>query len=223
MRILLGGVLLLSVVAKLRRPRAAAAAMATYGFSGSAAGSVALAFVVGAETVLAVGVMLGSDLAAYLAAALMLLFAASLGSALLAGRAGAPCACFGSSSTVSAAAIARNLLLAAAFAAAPEIPGGELSTDQWLGYGLGVSLLLSAALAIAVRALARQLGMLRLRIDPASALEISHEGPELGVRTSLRGDGEGNLQQPRPTPDHHGHGRGPSLEQSRVEEPLPDV
>ena len=42
-----------------------------------------------------------------------------MGSALMRGRAGAPCACFGARSTVSALAVLRNLALAAAFAVGP--------------------------------------------------------------------------------------------------------
>ena len=34
-------------------------------------------------------------------------------------------------------------------------------------------------------ALAREIGMLRLRLGPAAALEISHEGPEVGGTTGL--------------------------------------
>jgi len=66
---------------------------------------------------LAMAVAAGVDAAAYGAAALMAMFAALMGSALMRGRAGAPCACFGSRSRVSRLGIARNLALAAGFAA----------------------------------------------------------------------------------------------------------
>jgi hypothetical protein len=184
-RSLLTVVLIAAVVSKLVDPRRSAAAMATYGFESVRSQWGALVIVVAAESVLAVGVAIGSDTAAYAAAALMLLFAATLGSALMRGRAGAPCACFGAGSTVSGASIARNLVLAAGFAVLPSLPGGPLSTDQWLGLGLGLALLLCAALAVAVLALAREVGMLRLRLGPAAALEISHEGPEVGGTTGL--------------------------------------
>ena len=42
-----------------------------------------------------------------------------------------------------------------------------------------------AALGIAVLALAREVGMLRLSLDPRGALEIAHEGPEIGARSAL--------------------------------------
>lgn len=184
-RIVLAGVLAVSVAMKLRDPRSAAAAMATYSFRNPTAQWSALGLVLAAESVLAAGVAAGVDAAAYAAAALMVLFAATLGSALLSGKAGAPCACFGASSTVSPLAILRNLLLAAAFAALPSLPDGSASTDAWLGLGLGVALLAVVALAIAVLALAREVGMLRMRLGPSMALEVGHEGPEIGGKTAL--------------------------------------
>jgi hypothetical protein len=119
-----GGIVLAAVLAgsaatKLARPRRTRSAMATFGFQRAAEQWAAWLFAVGAELALALGVGAGSEAAAYLAGGLMLLFAATLGSALLAGKAGAPCACFGASSEVSGSAIVRNLLLAAAFFALP--------------------------------------------------------------------------------------------------------
>jgi hypothetical protein len=184
-RLILAGVLAASAGAKLARPRASSAAMATYGFRRPAGRWIAWAFAVLAESGLAVGVASGSDAAAYGAAALMLLFAATLGSAVLEGKAGSPCACFGPSSTVSLLAVVRNLALAAAFAVLPALPAGSPTTDEWLGLGLAVALLACAGLTIALLALAREVGMLRLRLGPSSALEVAHEGPELGGRIAL--------------------------------------
>jgi hypothetical protein len=115
----------------------------------------------------------------------MALFALALAVALARGRGGAPCACFGSRSTVSAQSLGRNALLAAAFLVAPLVPTSDLSTDQWLGLGLALALLACCGLALAVLALAREVGMLRLRLGPDSALEIPDEGPELGVASPL--------------------------------------
>jgi hypothetical protein len=184
-RLILAGVLAGAAITKIASPRASSDALATYGFGPGAPRWIGLGTVVVAELALAAGVVAGSDAAAYAAAGLMLVFAATMGSAILRGRAGAPCACFGAHSTVSGAAIARNLVLAAAFVAVPQLPGGTLTTDQWLGLGLGLSLLACAALTVAVLALAREVGMLRLRLGPASALEVSHEGPEVGGRSGL--------------------------------------
>jgi hypothetical protein len=184
-RLILAGVLAAAAGAKLTRPRASSAAMATYGFRRPAGQWIAWGLAVLAESGLAVGVAAGSAAAAYGAAALMLLFAATLGSALLEGKAGAPCACFGPRSTVSPLAVARNLGLAAAFAVLPALPAGSPTTDEWLALGLAVALLACAGLTIALLALAREVGMLRLRLGPSSALEVSHEGPELGGRVAL--------------------------------------
>jgi hypothetical protein len=130
-------------------------------------------------------VIAGSATAAWLAAALMALFAATMVGAILRGRAGAPCACFGARSTVGWAAVARNAVFAAAFVALPLLPEGELSTDEWLGLGLGAALLACGALAVAVLALAREVGLLRLRLGPEAALEIPGEGPALGSRSEV--------------------------------------
>jgi hypothetical protein len=186
-RLLLAAVLAFSALAKASRPRASSEAMETFGFTTSASRWTAWGVAVVAESVLAFGVAIGSDRAAYLAAALMALFALTLGSALLRGRAGAPCACFGGGSKVSGWAIVRNAALAIAFAALPSLPTsfGSLSTDDWLTIGLVVALVAVAALAVVVLALAREVGMLRLRLGPASALEIAHEGPEIGGRIGL--------------------------------------
>jgi hypothetical protein len=81
--------------------------------------------------------------------------------------------------------VGRNLALAACFAVLPLLPERTLSTDEWLGLGLGLALLVSLGLAVAVLALAREVGMLRLRLGPATALEIPEEGPELGARIDL--------------------------------------
>jgi hypothetical protein len=100
-------------------------------------------------------------------------------------HAGAPCACFGARSTAGWPAVARNLLLAAGFAGLTFLPSSEPSTDQWLGLGLIAALLGCAGLAVAVLALAREVGMLRLRLGPEGALEIAEEGPALGSRCTV--------------------------------------
>ena len=186
-RLVLGGVLAGASVAKLASPGSSRAAMATFGVSGRRAQTVAWGLLIATELGLAAGVVAGSATAAYLAAALMATFAATMVSAILRGRAGAPCACFGARSTVGWRAVARNAVLAAAFASLPSVPEGELSTDEWLGLGLVVALLACGALAFAVFALAREVGLLRLRLGPGSALEIAEEGPSLFSASGLAG------------------------------------
>jgi hypothetical protein len=184
-RLILGGVLAGASAAKLASPGSSRLAMATFGVSDPRAQWLLWGSVIGAELALAGGVLAGLDAAAWLAAALMATFAATMVAAILRGRAGAPCACFGARSTVGWGAVARNCALAAAFAALPLLPKGELQTDEWLALGLGVALLACAVLAVAVLALAREVGVLRLRLGPASALEIDDEGPPLGMRSDL--------------------------------------
>jgi hypothetical protein len=82
-------------------------------------------------------------------------------------------------------AVVRNLALAALLAAIPSLPRHHLTTDQWLGLGLAVALLAVAALWVAVLAMARQVGELRLERGPRSALEIEDEGPDIGERSTL--------------------------------------
>jgi hypothetical protein len=181
-RLILGGVLAGACASKLASPASSRAALATFGIAAPRAQFIAWSILLATELGLAVAVIAGSRAAAWLAAALMAMFAATMVSAILRGRAGAPCACFGARSTVSWVAVGRNIALAAAFAGLTFMPRKSLSTDQWLGLGLAVALLSCVGLGIAVLALAREIGMLRLRLGPSAALEIPGEGPPLGSR-----------------------------------------
>jgi hypothetical protein len=143
------------------------------------AGTIAL------EGVLGVAVAAGVPGAAEAAAVLLGLFTLLLVVAIARGRAGQPCGCFGSRSRIGWGAAARSACLAAAFALLPFLPDTSLSTEAWLGVGLGVALLGVAALAVALLALARELGELRLAVAPQAALSLDHEGPELGGRVGL--------------------------------------
>ncbi len=184
-RLGMGATLVGAALLKLASPRSSVAALATFGFNDPTVRWAAWGSLICAELVLGAGVAAGSDTAAYLAAGLMAMFALLLLGALMRGRAGAPCACFGSRSHVSRLGALRNFAMAAGYAALPLLPEESLSTDQWLGLGLGAALLACAGLAVAVLALAREVGMMRLRMGPASALEIPGEGPQLGEDTGL--------------------------------------
>jgi len=179
--------LVLAVAAgmKLYGARSSQAALGTFGLRSPVLRWAVWGGLVAAELGLAAGVALGSSIAAYAASALLIAFAAVLAVALARRRGGAPCACFGSRSRVTRTALARNLGLAAAFAVTPLLPGHEPTVEQWLALGLGAALIGVAALGVAVLALAREVGMLRLQIAPQSALEIPDEGPPLGVGTNL--------------------------------------
>ena len=185
LRCVLAGVLLLAVALKLRSPRTSREALASFGIASPLLRSVLWGAILSTETILAAGVALGSPAAAYGAAALSALFAVVVAFALLRGRSGAPCGCFGSRSRVSRLTVARNAALAAAFAALPSLPSGPRSLDAWLVAGLVVALAGVAGLAVAVFALAREIGMLRLQLPQRGALEIPGEGPELGEQTAL--------------------------------------
>lgn len=180
-RIGLASVLFAAGLMKIGNPAAARASLATFGLAGARASAAALVAIAAAELALAAGVVAGLDAAAFGAAALMVLFAAAIAWALATGRAGAPCACFGARSRVTPLALARNLALAVGFALLPQLDSAEPSTDQWLAIGLGVALVACAGLAVALLALAREVGMLRLQAGSQGALEIAEEGPELGL------------------------------------------
>ena len=186
-RLVLGGLLAGAAVAKLASPASSRAALATFGVDGRRAQAAAWALLICAELGLAAGVIAGGAMAAYLAAALMAALAATMVGAILRGRAGAPCACFGARSKVGWPAVARNALLALAFAALPALPDRGLTSDEWLALGLAVALLACAGLAVAVLALAREVGLLRLRVGSASALELPDEGPPVFGRINLIG------------------------------------
>ena len=64
----------------------------------------------------------------------------------------------------------------------PVAPTRSRSTAWLAGIGVGVALLACAALTVAVLALAREVGMLRLQLGTQGALEIAGEGPEIGSR-----------------------------------------
>jgi hypothetical protein len=182
LRVGLGIVLAGAALAKLTAPRDTIAAMAGFGFGEGPLRPIAWAGLIAIELGLGVAVALGSDPAAYLAAALMILFAAVTAGAIMRGRAGSPCACFGPRSKVSWLGVLRNLALAAGFAVIPLVDWSALSTDAWLGIAAGAALLGCAGLAVAMLGLAREVGMLRLQLGTQGALEIEGEGPDVGSR-----------------------------------------
>jgi hypothetical protein len=181
----LAGVLVLAAGLKAAKPRAAQDALTTFGLRRPAARRSAWAAAIVAEAGLGAGVALGSAVAAYLAAALLIGYAAALTVALAHGHGGAPCGCFGARSRVGRGAVARSLALAAALAAVPALRTVDPSTDGWLGLGLGAASLGLAVLGVGVLALAREVGELRLRLGSDAALEIPEEGPTLGTRSEV--------------------------------------
>jgi hypothetical protein len=134
-------------------------ALATYGLDGRHA-AVARWALVGVEVAAAVGLMLGSRAAT----ALFAVFAIAQAAALLAGRAGAPCGCLGSRGRLSWWSVARSVALAVA-------AGFAGTASPW-------------AAALAVPALL----WLRPR-RPEGALDVAGEGPQIGSRLALPGEG----------------------------------
>lgn len=183
-RLGLAAILTVAAAMKLAQPRRSAAAMSVYGANRPGAQWALWGLAVVAEIALAAGVAAEVEFAAYAASGLMLLFAALMTVAIGAGRAGASCACFGAASRLGWPSVVRNLILAVAFALLPRLPSGSPTTEEWLGLGLIVALAGVAGLTVAVLALAREIGMLRLKLPPSadSALEIPEEGPTLGER-----------------------------------------
>jgi hypothetical protein len=178
-------VLLVSAGMKLAAGPAGRAALATYGIRSEPLSSVAWAALGAIEAGLAVCLATGAEGAAWATAALFALFCVAQGAALLHGRRGAPCACFGARGRVGGASIGRAALLAVAAAVLPLLERRELTTEEWLALGLALALAGVAALALGLLALAREVGELRLAITPQGALEIAGEGPEIGGRTAL--------------------------------------
>ncbi len=181
---LLAGVLLLAAAGKVRAGSSARNALRSYGLEDTRLRAAAWAGAIGAEVVLAMALLVAVD-AAFAAAALLAVFAVAQAVAVVRGRAGAPCGCFGGRGRIGWWGVARTTALAAAFAAPPFLPDAELSTDAWLALGLGVALLGVAGLTVALLALAREVGELRLAVAPQAALSLEHEGPELGGRVAL--------------------------------------
>ncbi len=169
---------------KAWRPRQAATAFATYGLVDPRAQRGALWALVSIELGLACALVLGAPWAAAAIAGLFLAFAVMTLAALLAGRGGRPCACFGSDSRLGWASPARAaaLALAAGAIALGWLPAAPSAYDRWLTIGLSISVVAIAALALAVLALAREVGVLRLAVAGSGALEIPEEGPEIGSR-----------------------------------------
>jgi hypothetical protein len=182
--LVLAAVLLAGAILKLAGGERARAALGTYGLRGRVA-AVAWAGLIGAEAVLAVGVGAGVYAAARAAAGLMGAFMVAQTVVFVSGGAGSPCACFGAGGRIGRGSIGRSALLAGALAVLPLLPRATLSAEGWLAIGLAAALLGVVALAVAVLALARELGELRLALRPEGALEVPGEGPQLGATSAL--------------------------------------
>ncbi len=177
-------VLLAAAGAKAAQPARSAAALATYGIGTPSLRRGSLWLLVCCEAALAVALAAGVSAAPALAAVLFLLFAGASTAALLAGRKGAPCACFAASARLDWPSPARSAALAAiagvtALGWLGDAPHGYA---RWLTLALSLCVAAVAALAVALLALAREVGVLRLSGGARGALEIAEEGPAVGER-----------------------------------------
>jgi Methylamine utilisation protein MauE len=181
---LLATILCVSAGSKAWRWEATAEALATYGISRARLQSSLVWAVIAVELGLAAALVAEAPAASEVAAALFLAFAALTSAALAAGRVGQPCACFGSASRLSWSSPLRALVLAAVAGALASgwLPVAPTGYDRWLTVGLALSFAALAALSVAVLALAREIGVLRLQASSHGALELEDEGPSVGAR-----------------------------------------
>jgi hypothetical protein len=184
--VLLALLLFLSAALKARRADRAAAALETYGVSSRGAQLTLVWVLVSGELALAGGLVAGAGWAPAAASGLFLAFTAGTLVALLAGRKGRPCACFGSDSRLGWSSPVRSAALAsvAGASALGWLPLAPYGYDRWLTLGLALSLAALSALGVAVLALAREVGVLRLSAGGRGALEIAEEGPRVGSMQS---------------------------------------
>lgn len=181
----LGLVMLWAAVTKIRDWKDTVAAIAGLGFGPLATPVTAVLTVF--YFALAAGLIARWQPAAWAGAAMMVAAGLFLIYAIARGKTGQPCGCFGARSTVGWPGVVRNAILAAALVAAAALARETLTTEQWLGLGVIFALALSAGLAFAVLALARQVGELKMRAGPGAgmALDIEGEGPAIGSSTGL--------------------------------------
>lgn len=168
---------------KAWRADRAAAAFATYGIGDVRVQRLTLGVVVALELGLAGALAVGAPWAAAGVAALLGVFALTTAGALLAGRGGRPCACFGGGSRLrwSSSLGTAALALVAGALALGWLPSAPAGYDRWVAAGLAACLAAILALGLAVLALAREVGVLRLEMSGRGALKIPHEGPPLGA------------------------------------------
>jgi hypothetical protein len=175
-------ILLAGAGRKAWRKDDAAAALLTYGVSSRALQRAFAGALIAVELGLGVALLAGAEGAAAGTAAVFTSFALATSGALLAGRRGRPCACFGGSSRLGPGSplLAGALALCAAVLALGWLPAAPAGYAGWLTLALSVTIAAVAALTVCLLALAREVGVLRLHAAGRGALEIEEEGPELG-------------------------------------------
>ncbi|HYI18917.1 MAG TPA: MauE/DoxX family redox-associated membrane protein [Solirubrobacteraceae bacterium] len=178
--VLVGAGLLFAAGLKVVDREHVAVGAGTFGLHGRAAGWIWLPLAA-LEALLAAGLLAGWRPAAWAATAALCGFAAAQAIAIAAGRAGAPCGCFGARGRISWGSVARTASLGAGTAllglAAIVVPGG----------------LRAGAAAVAVVLAAGLVARAHRSGSPAGALDVASEGPPLGTRLELAGPATGDL------------------------------
>jgi hypothetical protein len=137
--------------------------------------------------------LLGFQRAALVALGLGTLFTLALAHARARGVRRLSCGCFGAKERGLPFLLARALAFTALAALAAFGGALEISRDAFMLAALAVLALAVVVLALFVLALARQVGVLTLRVGPGVALELEDEGPPVGkpapLLEGLRGRG----------------------------------
>jgi methylamine utilization protein MauE len=181
----LSAVLIVAAGSKIVGGRESRLALSSFGVADPRMRAALWIGLIGVEGALGISVAAGVPGAAEVAAGMLALFGIVLTAAFLDGRGGRPCACFGRRSRIGFVAIGRAFLLAAGFTALPHLGGVRPATQTWLAIGLLIALAALALGGVALLALAREIGELRLALGPQSALALDGEGPALGERLEL--------------------------------------
>ena len=171
---LLGATLLAAAALKLTDRTGTAVAAATFGLRGAAARHAWLVLAA-LEGALAAALLAGAAWAPAATAAVLGAFTLAQAFAVAAGRAGAPCGCFGGRGRISWGSAARTALLAGAATLLASGWGAQPQQPRL------VAALAAIALAAAIVWRARP-------ARPAGALDLGGEGPALGSTPAL-GDG----------------------------------
>jgi Methylamine utilisation protein MauE len=175
---LLGAILAVAAIAKIRRYGAWRSALDGYRVV-PARGVVAVA-VPAAELALAAGLLTGRAAVTWGAAALLSAFTAVLAAELARGAAPPACGCLPFSGRPGRLTLVRNAALVAVALAAATGASPRLGRAFWEA-SYAVLWLAVVAVAVLVLSLYRQVGVLHLRIGPRGALEEEGEGPDLGA------------------------------------------
>jgi hypothetical protein len=182
LRVCVAAALAAAALAKLVGGEESRAALRSWGLARAGTRRAAWVALVVAEASLAVLVAAAVTGAAEAVAATFVLFTAAHVVQLARGRAGRPCGCFGARSRFGPGALVRTAALAAAAVAIVAVGDARLSVQTRLAVGVVIALVAAAMLGVAMLALAREVGELRLSLGPQSALSLPDEGPELGDR-----------------------------------------